>query len=56
MSRTFRKLPHKIFYTCSVPKWFKRMNRQEERAKQNQALRNGVELPRIRNRDAYEYW
>ena len=55
MSRTYRKtsIP---WYRCNVPKWFKRMNRQEERAKQNQALKNGKEIPIFKKRDAYEYW
>jgi hypothetical protein len=56
MSRTFKEPPPKNYYICNVPKWFKRLNRQEERAKQNQALRNGEELPRFRTRDAWEYW
>jgi len=55
VSRTTREKPHK-WGTASVPSWFKRMNRREERAKQEHALRTGKELPVFRTRDAYEYW
>lgn len=55
MSRTTREKPHK-WGTDAVPSWFKRMNRREERAKQEHALRTGKELPVFRTRDAYEYW
>lgn len=50
MSRTSKKQGH------GVPKWFKRLNRQEERAKQNQALRVGRDIPIFKTRDKYEYW
>jgi hypothetical protein len=58
MSRTYKTYPQKDkYYMCfSVPKWFKRLNRQDERSKQNQALRCGKEVPIFRTRDAYEYW
>jgi hypothetical protein len=52
MSRTYKD--RKSF--MDVPKWFKVMNRQEERAKQNQALKGDKEVPVFRKRDKYEYW
>jgi len=51
MSRTRRR---KAYF--SVPSWFKRMNRREERAKQKQALREGKDIPIFKKRDAYDYW
>ena len=55
MSRTHRTKP-RVWFTSGVPSWFKRMNRSEERAKQNQALREGNDIPKFKRRDAYEYW
>ncbi len=51
MSRTYKKKDR-----WGVPSWFKRMNRQEERARQEQAVREGKDLPVIKKRDRYEYW
>jgi hypothetical protein len=48
--------PWKSYARFSVPSWFKRMNRREERAKQNQALRENKEIPVVKKRDAYEFW
>lgn len=48
--------PWKSYARWSVPSWFKRMNRQKERARQNHALRENREIPVIKNRDMYEYW
>ncbi len=59
MSRTYKKklsLGGSAESPRGVPSWFKRMNRAEERAKQDQALREGKEIPTFKTRDAYEYW
>jgi hypothetical protein len=40
----------------SVPSWFKRMNRSDERVKANQSVREGNEPPVVKRRDEYEYW
>jgi len=55
MSRTYKK-KLVVWFKGGVPSWFKRMNRREERAKQNQALKEGKEIPIFKTRDAYEYW
>jgi hypothetical protein len=55
MSRTHKDKPI-IWFTGGVPSWFKRMNRREERSRQNQALREDKDIPIFRKRDAYEYW
>ena len=40
----------------AIPSWFKQMNRQNERTKQDQALNEGKEMPIFKKRDAYEWW
>ena len=63
MSRTYKKKfigwwgnPKPYKTESVVPSWFKRCNRREDRAKQNNALRQGRDVPVIKTRDAYEYW
>ena len=52
-----RVVPHwKKWARWSVPSWFKRDNRRQERSQQNQALRENKEIPVIKKRDMYEYW
>jgi hypothetical protein len=37
------------------PKWFKRMNRQQERARERSALQSGKEVPLFKKRDMWEW-
>lgn len=55
MSRTYKKKTY-VWFLDGVPSWFKRMNRREERTKQEQSLREGKDLPVIKKRDAYDFW
>jgi len=38
------------------PKWYKRLNRREERRKMDAAIRDDRDMPRFRTRDRYEWW
>jgi hypothetical protein len=55
MSRTYKHNKYRNWTECNIPSWFRKMYRQRDRAKQNNALREGKDIPVIK-KDMSEYW
>ena len=54
--RSLRNKWGRAWWCGQIPSWFKRMNRRIDRTRQERALREGKEIPVIKNRDAYDWW